>query len=89
MYKMNKIKKDLENKLTKLEFDFNNRNNFIYEECNELKRLVQLNGEEIIADLKIANNFNIDSDLNELDSETRGKIEEIRTKNKIKTNKTK
>lgn len=77
MYKMTTKKKDLENKLAKLEFDLNNRNNFIYEECNELKRLVQLNGEEIIADLKITNNFSIDSDLNELDSETRGKIEEI------------
>lgn len=77
---------DLENfkkKLLKLEFYLNNPLDFIYEECNELKRKVQLNTEESIASIKETNDLDSNTDESELESELRIMVEEILDQNDL------
>ena len=54
--------KKLEN-LNKLEKYLDNPDEYIYDECNELRRLIQLETEEVIADIKRSNNIEIDQDI--------------------------
>ena len=70
----------LRKQITKLNHDLTNANEFIYEECNELKRLVQLDTEERIAHLKQTNDIDINQDSN-LSFELTKKINEINARN--------
>lgn len=72
--------KNLELKLAKLAHDLSNINDYIYEECNELKRLVQLDTEERIAQLKQLNDIDINQD-NHFTSELDRQIDKIQKRN--------
>jgi hypothetical protein len=43
--------KEFENNFNKLAFDFNNSDNYIYEECSDLRRRIQLDKEETLLKL--------------------------------------
>jgi hypothetical protein len=64
--------------LNKLEADLNDPAGYIYDECSELRRLIQLDLEETIARVKQANNLNINIEECELTSTVAEKIKEIR-----------
>jgi hypothetical protein len=57
---------DYNNKLENLnrqEKNLDNPDEYIYDECNELRRLIQLETEELIANIKQSNNIEIDQDI--------------------------
>ena len=76
---LNEFKKDLNDfktKFEKLEFDLkDNCTDFINDECSELRRLIQLNKEEVIVSFKQANDIDINTD--DLEPEFQIKINEI------------
>jgi hypothetical protein len=49
--------------LNKFEKYLDNPDEYIYDECNELRRLIQLETEELIANIKQLNNIEIDQDI--------------------------
>lgn len=72
-----------ENKLIELKHNFLNNHDLVYEECTELKRIVQLNSEETIANIKLLNNIGIDDEESLLDNKTRKKIDNINQLNMV------
>jgi len=75
-----------DDKLKLLIINFSNFENLIYEECSELKRLVQLNTEEAIALVKQVNNIDIDCNTCE-NNEIERKISSLNEANEIMINK--
>lgn len=63
--------------LNKIDHDFNCPLEFIYDECAELKRRVQLDAEETIAEIKQKNGFDINTDENKLDAQLTMQIEAV------------
>ena len=57
------------NKVNSLKNALNNPNEFIYDECNEIKCVIQLESEQMIANIKVVNNLdvNLDETENDLD----------------------
>ena len=81
---MEKLKSEIklfEKKVKQLEYNLENRVDFIYDECSELKRKVQLDHELKLADLKKSKGLDVNAELelNKLDKETIDRIEELQT----------
>lgn len=74
--------KNYNQKLNQLKYYFNNLNELIYDECCELRRIIQLNTEEYIVRIKEENDYDIDED-DELDPKTKELIEIASEKNQI------
>lgn len=53
---------EFDEKLNKLEFNLNNSDDHIKEECLELRRLIQLNKEETIAQIKESNGIDVNAE---------------------------
>jgi len=69
LVEVNKFKKSLnefDENLVKLEYSFNRPKDYIFDECAEFRRLIQLETEETIGDIKMKNNLDIDTDESEL-----------------------
>ena len=64
--------------LAKLEFSFNNPKDYIYDECGDLRRLIQLDTEETIAKIKTKHNFHIDTDESKLNDDLRSLIDKVK-----------
>jgi hypothetical protein len=60
--------------IAKLEEFLNNPTNFIYEECVEMKRIIQLDAEETIARIKQSNGMDINTEENDLNPKLLAKI---------------
>lgn len=85
--KLNLDLKDFEHKLNQLKFNLNNATDYINEECRELRRLVQLNAEEAIAEVKQLNGFDINSEITDLNAETQAIIENLNRASDLSFNK--
>lgn len=61
----------------KIERKFYDPADIVYEECLELKRIVQLNKEELVLDLKKANDIEVDLNESQVDIDTLSKIDKL------------
>ena len=81
LIKMNKFKSKLneyQKILVKKEFDFNNPKEYIYDECADLRRRIQLYTEETIAEIKTKHNFHIDTDESDLNNDLRSLVDGVK-----------
>jgi len=63
--------------INRIKYSLDNPEEFIYDDCSELKRSVQLETEEIIADIKQSNQIDPDLDENKLELEIFNLIQNV------------
>ena len=73
----------LETELNEIKSDLKDPSNFVYEECSELKRNIQLYTEETIAKIKEENNLDINIEENKLRKSVKCEINAIQTKSEL------
>lgn len=75
--------KDFSDKLEKLDFAINKADEFINEECTELRRVIQLDTEELIAAIKQSNDLDVNLDDSQLDPDLSAQINDLKTENEL------
>lgn len=71
------ILSDLKSKVDKIQFILNNPIDLIYDYCSELRHEIQLDTEETIAKIKVDNDYDVNTETNELSEQVQKLIQNL------------